>query len=501
MSEGYILASDLGGSGTKTMLFDLEGKPIAKSFQESKVYHPEPNVSIQDPEEMFMSSVEGIKECLTTSNISPDDVEALVFDGQQAGIMLIDDNYNAITHYDSWLDNRHGPYVDFMNDICGDKILEKTGTNNFINGSKLMWWKKERPEVFKKAAKVIIPATYVGGRLANLKAEDAYFEETTLGYTGLADLESSEWDKEICNNVDIPLNILSKIVKPTEIIGNLSKEYAELLGLPDGIPIVAGAGDFPAAGIGAGICQQGQSGDIAGTASIFFGCVEKWEPDATGLLRTVKSPVDGLWYQYALLSGGACVRWFIDTFLGKEKEQQNVFEMLDKKASEVPIGCDGLIFYPYIGGRLQPPGPNYNGAWLKIKWGSSVEHFYRSILESISYEYKNYYTGLLELLNLEEFKEIRAFGGGSASAIWNQIKSDVLGLPYVVLKEQECSLLGSALIASYAIGAIDDLPQASKKANTVVKRYEPDSKKYLLYDKQYQEYLKILEEHESVLPG
>lgn len=496
----YILASDLGGSGTKTMLFDISGKIVTMAFRESKLYHSEAGAATQDPEEMFLSVFEGIKECLEKADVNAKDVAAIVLDGQQSGLMWIDREYNVISPYDSWMDNRYGPYVKEMADICGDRILEKTGTNKgFVHGAKILWWKHNEPDVFKRAYKMVIPASYIGGRLAGLSGDDAYFEETSLGFSGICDNDKNIWDKEICEAAGIPFEKLPKIVDSTTIVGGLSKKYADLLGLPQGVPIVSGAGDFPAASVGAGICETGQTGDIAGTASIFFLCSDSWKPDPNGVVRTLKSPVPGMWIPFGFVNGGGCLRWFKDEFFKKEKEEiGNVFTYLDEKIKDIPIGCDGLGFYPYIGGKQT--NPDYRGAWIGIQWGHEREHFYRAMLESIAYEYRFYMQSIKELLNMEE-KEVRGFGGGSANTLWNQMKADVLGIPHITLEQQECSLLGSAILAGYAIGAYSDIAKTSKEMNKVVKRTNPIEENQKLYSKVYESWIGLSRTQGQFLRG
>lgn len=504
METGYIVASDIGGSGTKTGVFDMRGVPLAMSFRESRLYHPEPDATIQDSDEILAASIESIRECIAISNVSADKIEAIVLDGQQAGLIWIDEDYKAISPFDSWLDVRYAPYARILNDRCGEMLFQKAGTNNVTLGPKILWWKANRYEVFEKACKMVLPAAYVGGRLAGLRGPDAYFEDTSLCYSGICDIRRAKWDEEICQTVGIPMSKLPRIVKPTEIVGHLSKEGSRLLGLPSGIPIVAGAGDFPAAGIGAGISRARLAGDIAGTASLFFGCVREWEPDPTGVLRFTRSPIEGLWYAFAFLSGGGCLRWYRDTFCSAAKRDadelgMSVYQLMDNRAADIPIGCDGLIFYPYLGGRVVPPSPDYNGAWLGIKWSHRSEHFYRSILEAVAYEYKRYLMTLARCSGAEQFEEIRVFGGGASSSLWNQMKADVLGVPYALLAQQECSLLGSALIAASAIGAHKDLVQASETTNAISARFQPNLENTAVYDQKYRTYLGLLEQHESVL--
>jgi xylulokinase len=483
------------------MLYNTSGEILALAFRESRLHHPEPGATTQDPEEMFSSTFEGIQECLEKTGINPSDVAAIVLDGQQSGLMWIDQEYNAVSPYDSWLDSRYGPYVEEMTSRCGDRILEKTGTNkSFVHGPKILWWKKNRPEVFKNAYKMVLPASYIGGRLAGLKGKDAYFEETSLGFSGICDLNNSVWDKEICEIVGIPYEKLPRIVESTEIVGGLCKKYADLLGLPQGIPIVSGGGDFPVATLGAGICESGQTGDLAGTASIFFACLDQWKPDPAGVIRTLKSPIPGLWLPFGLMSGGGCVRWYRDTFYQKEKEEiGNVYKFLEDKIKDIPVGCNGLGFYPYIGGKHS--NPDYGGAWIGIQWEHQREHFYRAILESIAYEYNFYSTSIKNILDIKEFKETRVFGGGSADNTWNQIKADVLGTPYITLEQQECSLLGSAIVAGYAIGIYSDLVETSKRMNKTVKRLVPNSKNHKLYDNRYQNWFHLYQTQGQFLRG
>ncbi len=500
MDKKYIIASDLGGSGTKTMVFDLEGNPIVKKSYESHIVHPEAGVTYQNPEDIFNSFIFSTKECLEASKISPNSVEAIILDGQQAGILWVDRDYQAVSPYDSWLDTRFGPYIDFMNDICGERILEKNGTNNFTTGPKILWWKENHPDLFmNKLFKMVIPSTYVGGRLAGLKGEDAYFEETTMGFSGIADIQNSQWDKEICDLTGIPYDKLPKIVKPTEIIGKLSKEIGKELGLPDGIPIVAGSGDFPAGALGAGISNSGQFGEIVGTANSLFVGLKNWIPDPSGVLRVLKAPLNDLWYVFGMLCGGASIRWFCNNFCrrgGKEKLYR-----LENKSKKISIGSEGLMFYPHIGGRMQPPGPDHRGAWFGIRLGHREEHFYRSILESITFELKHYFLKIKDLYKISKVQDVRVFGGGSSSRLWNQIKADALGLNYSLVKEQECSLLGSAIIACQAIGVIKDPIEVSEKWNKIVETYEPDPKKFDDYNNRFKLYFKLIEENEGIIKG
>jgi len=106
MSYKFIICVDLGTMGTKAAIVSKEGKILAKTLEESKLYYPKPGWVEQKPNEMFNSSLNTIKTVVKETGISSNNIAAIGISGQMAGIVGIDRNWEAVTHYDSWLDNR-----------------------------------------------------------------------------------------------------------------------------------------------------------------------------------------------------------------------------------------------------------------------------------------------------------------------------------------------------------------------------------------------------------
>jgi xylulokinase len=126
-------------------------------------------------------------------------------------------------------------------------------------------------------------------------------------------------------------------------------------------------------------------------------------------------------------------------------------------AAAIPPGAEGLFFSPHLGGRICPAAPEMRGAWLGFSWGHSRAHFFRAVLESIAYEYAWYLRVLGEHIPNLELTEARVVGGGARSDEWNQIKANVLGVPYQRLAGDEFGTWGAAMIAGKAAGIYDDL--------------------------------------------
>ena len=155
------------------------------------------------------------------------------------------------------------------------------------------------------------------------------------------------------------------------------------------------------------------------------------------------------------------------------REGGSPYALLDRAAAAVPPGSEKLVFLPHLCGRVCPNDSDVRGLWLGFTWAHREEHFYRSLLEGVAYEYACYLGVARELYPTLQLKEARAIGGGAVSDLWNQIKADVLGLPYVRLNRQEFGVLGSAIVAGYAVGVFDDLKTTPQRFVSTQDRIEP----------------------------
>lgn len=476
----YLLGIDIGTTGTKSALFDCEGTLIADAYFESKLYYPRPGWVEQNPWDFYTSTCHTIREIILKAGINPKNIAALSIDGQMAGLLGIDDEWNAVTHYDSWLDTRCKKYVEYIKNNYEDQVLRLSGLPSTVaHCAKILWWKNEQPETFKKIKKFIQPAAYVAGLFAGLSGKEAFIDYTYLHFTGLYDAAATCWSEQLCQSFDIPMDKLPEIVEPWKVIGTMTEKAAKDCGLVSGIAIAAGMGDQAAGFLGAGLVEPGMLVDVAGTASVFACCVDEYKPDLKfKTLLFPKAASKGLWFPHAFIGGGGlCLRWFRDGIVKPGKgDFGNIYQLLDEEASRVPAGSDALLFIPHLGGRNYPYDGDVRGIWAGFSWGHDRKHFYRAMLEAVAYEYYYYLKIEKELFPGVNFKEVRAIGGGSKSKIFNQIKADVLGIPYVQLNRDEVGGLGSAILAGYAAGIYDNMEETSKRFVSTKNRIEPDMK-------------------------
>ena len=465
MHTKYLIGVDLGTSSTKAALYQTDGTLVAEASVEVPLFYPKPSVVEQDSEDFYKSAAQTVHRCLEASGIDASDIAAIAFDSQMAGLGLIDENFNPVARFDSWLDMRCQPYIEWVNQDAGDRVTELTGCPPTCDhGPKMLWWKGEQPEVYGRTAKFIMPGAYVAAKLARLKAAEAFIDHTYIHFSGFSDAQHGSWSRELCGRFGLDMEKLPRIIDPCDVVGEVSEEGAKDFGLVPGTTIAAGAGDTAANALGAGIVRPGMLFDVAGTAAVLAGCTDSYVADrANRALLTMRSVIPGLWNPLAYIGGGGLVlRWFRDRFFNASRgEELPVSEELYPKmislAETIGPGSDGLFFSPHLGGRICPASPGMRGGWVGVSWSHTQAHFARAILESIAYEYAYYLKILRELLPTLQLVEARAVGGGARSSAWNQIKADVLGVPYQRLKGNEFGTWGAAMIAGKAAGLIDNL--------------------------------------------
>jgi len=460
----YLIGIDIGTQGTKACLYDTDGNTIASSFEPSRLISPKPGVVEQDPEEIYQSVINTMRSVVAESGDISKSVEAIGIDSQMSGIMGIDEEWIAATPYDSWLDTRCEKYIRIMKSSAEDEIIRITGCPpTYHHGPKILWWKYERSEIYKKIAKFVIPAVYVSGRLAGLKAGDAFIDYTNIHFSGFADAEKLMWSSVLLSRFGVDSAKMPQIVDPWKVIGYLLPHESQKVGLRSGIPIVAGCGDQAATSLGAGVVRKGIAFDVAGTASVFSCCVDSFMPDVENkTLISARSVIKGLWVPLAFINGGGlCLKWFRDQLTGKDVVTD--YSTLDSEASCVPSGSGGLIFNPHFGGRACPNDPGIRGSWIGLNWGHSRAHMFRSIMEGIAYEYNIYLQIVKSLFEDMSFSRVISIGGGSKSRLFNSIKSSVLGVPYAILKSGDTATFGSALVAGYGTGVYDDIAKVAER--------------------------------------
>lgn len=485
MSDGLLIGIDLGTTGTRAVLYRPGGAPVAAAACDTPLRWSGPGRVDQDPEDFVVAALTTIRDCVAEAGAGPGDVAAIGITGQMAGVLGMGADGRASTPYDSWLDLRCAPQLERLEREAGDLLVGIGGCPPMINhGPKVVWWRESEPEVFARTERWVVPGSYVAARLAGLGPDEAFVDTSYLHFTGLADTRRGAWSEALTAALGVSERQLARIVDPSTVVGGLTAEAARACGLAAGTPIAAGLGDTAAAVLGAGVVRPGQLLDVAGTAAILAVSTDRFVPDeASRTMLVMRGAIEGQWVALAFLSGGSLLPWLAATLgvSGVEDDERAALTELVAEAAGVRPGADGLLFVPHLDGRLLPNDPTMRGAWVGLHRQHGRAHLVRAVLESVAYEYAGYVRAVRTLQPGFQPDEGRVVGGGARSALWNDLKASVLGVPLDRLDRDELSCWGAALVAGRAVGAIGDLAEAAERSTGVAHRHQPDAGDHAAY--------------------
>lgn len=496
MAQPLFIGIDIGTQGTKTVLCTADGKSIAEAFSASHLFRPDAETVYEDAELIFSSVVETVRK--VTEKVEPQmgSVAAIGIDSQMAGIMGIGKDGLAVTPYDSWLDSRCAPYTELLKSEAGNEaILRSGGQIIHTHASKILWWKNERPEIYKKIVSFVQPNAYVAGRLCGLSGTEGFMDPTFLHFNCFSDNQHLSFNESLLSYFKIATEKMPRIVPSESVIGAVKEPYASAMGIPEGIPVIAGCGDTAASSLGAGITRAGIAYDVAGTASVFACCTERYSPDAKyHTILYSRSVVDGLFLPLAYISGGGlCLSWYSQiTGIGLKE--------LDNLSKSAPPGANGVTFLPHFSGRTCPLDDNVQGAFLGLTNNTDSGILYRAIMESIAYEYRGYLSILRESEAIENLDVICGVGGGAKSAVFSQIKADVLGVPYAAQINADSAPGAMARLAGHATGYITgSLTEVFESNLGEQKIYLPNENLSETYIRRSSQYLQFLNTYASYI--
>jgi xylulokinase len=480
----YYIGFDCGTMGTKTAIYRIDSMRMAEAYRENRIFYPQPGWAEMDPMGFVRAVREGVRECLEKSGVNPREIRGIAASGIICGIVGIDENWNPVTPFVPYLDNRARKEADRIKATVKPVWLEESGNvivDEFMPPIILNWFLNNYDGFSANAVKVVNNGPFVLGKLAGLKAEDAFLDHATMsGWLIGYDAKKRDWSRKQMDALGIPMDILPKIVRPWDVIGYLNPEEAALMGLPSGIPIMAGAGDTMQSALASGLLEPGLSTDVAGTASIFAVAVSDINEKISTSpgMMFANGTLEGSHFYWSMIrAGGLSLRWFRDSIAGRPGDSAFYAEM-DAAAGDVPAGSRGIIFYPYLQGA-GPDLPGACGIFAGLFGSSDKRGMWRAMLEAIAFEYAVMVDIYRE--NGIPLKEVIGTEGGSKSPLWTQIKADILGSAYKVPARSEGGLMADVAVAAYGVGDIDSLKSTMSDWISFRGHFKPDPKNHEIY--------------------
>ena len=316
----YIIGVDCGTSGTKTVLFDENGRVIASATAEYPMYQPKNGYAEQDPAHWAAAMLDTVRAVVSKSGVNKDEIKGIGISGQMHGLVMLDKDNNVLRNAIIWCDQRTAAEADEMNRIIGREKLIEITANPALTGwtaAKILWVKNNEPEIFEKCRHILLPKDYLRFILTGEYAT----EVSDASGMQLLDVPNRCWSSEICQRLGIDMELLARVYESCEVTGVLRADIAEQLGLNAGTIVVGGAGDNAAAAIGTGVCAEGRAFTTIGTSGVVFAHTPSVSIDPEGRVHTCCAAVPGEWHIMGVTqAAGLSLKWFRDNFCGAEKD-------------------------------------------------------------------------------------------------------------------------------------------------------------------------------------
>ncbi len=454
---------DCGTTGTRTVIFDINGKEIARSYEEYPVVKQPVGISEQNPIIWWNAIKNTCNKVVKKINI--DNVIGICADFHRATATIIDKNGEVLHPALSWMDERELA------------LEEEEGLR--LSVPKILWFKNEKPDLFSKIYKIIFPDTYVYMKLCG---DDVCVSEPTNGIYGIMNMNTLDWDVNLANKFDLPVDLWPELRTPGDIIGELSSEAAGELGLKRSVPVILGGGDQQCAALGMGVINQGQAKVTIGTGTFvdYVTGDEPAKPAGDVPIFPIPHVIKGKWLIEGGMPGtGTALKWFKDNFSqlqAKESEEKNldVYDILSKEAEEIPPGSEGLLFVPLYMFR--------KGTIHGLGWNHTRAHMIRSIMESAALS-AQVYLGMLEAIGRAKTTEIKADGGAMNSNLWTQILADIMSKKIIIPENKDGAALGAAILGFYGCKKYSSIDEAIEKMVRFEKEFVPLKSNVKVYKK------------------
>lgn len=482
----YYLGIDLGTSSVKVLVINQDNKIIGDASREYPVSYPKEKWAEQDPTDWWTETKNAIKDVVTKYDIPKDGIKSMSFSGQMHGLVALDENNDVLTPAILWCDNRtEEECEDITNHFGQDKLSEYTG-NKALTGftaPKILWVKKNLPEVFQQIRHIMLPKDYVSFKLTGNYSTDVSDASGML----LLDVKNRTWSKEMLDYLEIEESMLPKLYESYQVCGNVTPSVLEELGLEGEIVVAAGAGDQAAGAVGTGTVVEGIVSVTLGTSGVVFAAHEEYAHDQENRLHAF-CHANGKYHSMGvMLSAASCLKWWVDTV-----QKGMNFEDLLEEATTIESEDKNLVFLPYLMGERTPyADPDAKGAFVGMTMLTNRGHMTKAVLEGVSYGLKD----SMEILKDIDvpIKEVRVIGGGAKSPLWKQILADMFAVEIQEINTNQGGALGAAILGAVGAGHFKDVAQGCEAMIKVTNTVKPNPEKKAYYDEKYQRFTKLYE--------
>lgn len=481
----YVIGVDLGTSAVKILLVDQQGSVVESVSKSYPLIHEKNGYSEQDPQHWVEQTAAGIKELLNVFGGDPAAIEGVSFSGQMHGLVLLDRDNEVLRPAILWNDTRTTDECKRIYDIVGRERLLEITKNPALEGftlPKILWVRKNEPELFKKVKSFVLPKDYLRYKLTG----ELQMEFSDAAGTLLLDITHKQWSREICELLELDFNMCPPLVNSHDEVGTVQEAFAEVSGLAQTTRVFAGGADNACGAIGAGILQEGKTLCSIGTSGVVLSYEAEGDKDFGGNVHYFNHAVPDAFYTMGVtLAAGYSLSWFKDAF-----SPETSFDELLSNIHTVPAGSNGLVFTPYLVGERTPHADAaIRGSFIGMDGSHRRSDFARAVLEGITFS-------LHESISI--FREsgkiidtIVSIGGGAQNEEWLQMQADIFNAKIIRLTSEQGPGMGAAMLAAFGCSWFQTLQECADAFLQEDQQYVPIEENVSVYRKLFPIYQEV----------
>ncbi len=515
----YVIAYDVGTTGVKTSLFNIDKKieMVAGAIRGYNLYILDGGGAEQDVDEWWEAMRESTAELFTKTDVKPDQIAGISFCTQAQGLVLVDKDGKAVRRAMSYMDQRAkdqiAKYMQYGIKVAGCNVFKlpkwlylTCAASTSVKDPlwKYKWVEEHEPEVFKDVYKWFDVKEYLLCRCTGkfvMTYDSAYatfLYDTRKGHEG--------WSKSLCKSFGVNMEHLPPLVKTTDNVGGLTEKAASELGLKAGTPVFGGGMDATLVGVGAGATSVGDTHIYCGTSGWVNTVTDKQTVDIDSMIAATVGAETGLFNYFAEMeTAGKSLEWVknhlaldeISIYSKRttveediESKYTNLYEYLSDIIATIPAGSNGVIFTPWLHGNRCPfEDPLSKGMFFNIGIETGKTEMIRAVIEGISFH-------LRWMIEAEDKKvktsnTIRFVGGGALQPLSCQILADITGKTIETIDNpQNVGAVGAAAVVGVGLGIIESFEKL-KEFVPATATYIPNKANKEVYDRNFEVFKKL----------
>jgi xylulokinase len=513
----YILAIDHGTSGIKAAVISVTGEVVEYAYEKTSIQFLPGGGAEQDPEDWWRALVKASQRLIGSQCVDPNDIEAVSVSSTFSTTVAVDENGRHLMNALTWMDSRGASHVKKI--ISGFpsiegyglfkilRFLPKTGGGPTLSGkddiAHVLLVKNDYPDIYRKTRYFLPSKDYLNFRLTGRFA--ASFDSMQLFWlSDIRDVNNIRYDMKLIRYLELDAEKLPPMKHSTEILGPLTKEAADLIGLSKDTKVILSSPDHQTACIGSGAVNDYAGHLYIGTSSWVQAVVPFKKTDVIHSIASFPTAIPGKYQsvnEQDMAAGCLPVLFdnilFHDNPLRSSPPPENPYQFIDEIAGSVPPGSHTLIFLPWLNGERTPvDDTTLRGGFFNMSKTTTQNDMIRAVMEGVACNTK-WSLNYVERFVGRKLDPINFIGGGAESSLWCQIFADILNREIRQVEHpRQANARGAAFIAAVGLGYItfDDIPDLIRIRQT----FTPDPANRKIYDELFDVFVKIYKQNKKI---